>query len=167
MEPELLARAVAGLQEVDLSSSHLTAQQTQAVIRAAGNSRQLKKLDLAMNDSLPAVKPELLASAVLNLEEISIGYSVVSAQQTKAVFSAISGATSLKVLRIGYNRLIKFPTERGKLIKDIENMTNVLANVKRKYFLVDVDISLLNAAFYLGYYQISMNNEWYKIVRID
>ena len=167
VEPGLLARAVSWLEEVDLSSSQLTLQQTQAVLRAAASSRQLKKLDLAMNDSLPAVKPELLASAVLNLEEFSIGYSPVSCPQIKAIFSVISGGTSLKVLKIGYNRMIQFPDERVELSKNMQGMINLLHTVKRKSFLADVDMILLNAAFYLGYYQISMDQEWYKIVKID
>ena len=167
VEPGLLARAVSGLEEVDLSSSQLTVQQTQAVLRAAGNSRQLKKLDLAMNDSLPDVKPELLASAVLNLEEFSIGYSPVSCPQIEAIFSSINGATSLKALRIGYNRIIKFPDLRIEMTNNMEGMINLLHTVKRKSFLADVDMILLNAAFYLGYYQISMDQEWYKIVKID
>ena len=112
VEPGLLAWAVAGLEEVELSSSQLTLQQTQAVLSAAGSSSKLRKLDLAMNDSMSAVKPELLASAVLNLEDFSIGYSAVTSQQIEAIFSAISGATKLKVLKIGHNRIIEFPEKR-------------------------------------------------------
>ena len=167
VEPGLLARAVAGLEEVELKSSQLTTEQTQAVLRAAGSSRQLKKLDMAMNKSMPGVSPELLASAVLNLEEFSIGYSVLTSQQIEAIFSAISGANSLKVLRIGYNRLSKCPDERVQWLTNIEKMINVLSQIKRKSFLADVDITVLDATFYMGYYQISKVNEWYKIVRID
>ena len=167
VEPGLLAGAVSWLEEVDLSSSQLTLQQTQAVLRAAASSRQLKKLDLAMNDSLPAVKPELLASAVLNLEEFSIGYSPVSCPQIEAIFSAISRGASLKVLKIGYNRMIQFPDERVELSKNMQGMINLLHTVKRKSFLSNVNVMLLDAAFYFGYYHISMDQEWYKIVKID
>ena len=167
VEPDLLARAVAGLEKVELRSSQLTTEQTQAVLRAAGSSRQLKKLDMAMNKSIPGVSPELLASAVLNLEEFSIGYSVLTSQQIEAIFSTISGANSLKVLRIGYNRLSKCPDERVQWLRNIEKMINVLSQIKRKSFLADVDITVLDATFYMGYYQISTNKEWYKIVRID
>ena len=167
VEPGLLALAVAGLEEVDLSSSQLTLQQTQAVLRAAGSSSKLRKVKLAMNDSMSLVRPELLASAVLNLEQFYIGYSDVSSQQIKAIFSALIEATSPKLLKMGYNRLVEFPYERHAIIKDIEKMTNLLSRVKKKFFLSGVDIKLLISAFNLGYYQITNHQERLLINRID
>ena len=167
VEPGLLARAVARLEEVELSSSQLTLQQTQAVLSAAGSSSTLKKLDLAMNDSLPAVKPELLAAAVLNLEEFSIGHSAVRCQQIEAIFCAISGATKLKVLKIGHNRIIEFPQKRVRTLRNVEGVINFLERVPRHSFLFHVKMILLRSAFFICCFKFSIYKEKYKIVRID
>jgi Leucine-rich repeat (LRR) protein len=105
VEPGLLARALAVLEEVDITEADLTRHQLETIFSAISGDTKLKKLDLSEND-LSCLEPDLFAKAVSNVEQVELRDSKLSEQQVNALFTAVSGgATSLKKLGIATNNL--------------------------------------------------------------
>ena len=87
MEPDLLARAVSRLEQVDLRATGLTGQQAEAILTAVrAADSQLRTLDLAGND-LSSVEPGLLAEVINMLEEVVINFTQLSRQQAEAILA--------------------------------------------------------------------------------
>ena len=104
VEPSLLARAVNGLEEVDLNTTELTVDLVGAVIDGVtkANSR-LKKLNISNNEMMSLVtKPSnLIARALNRLEEVEMAYNKLSTKQLETIFSAIQEKKSnLKKIKI-------------------------------------------------------------------
>ena len=125
VDPELLVRAVTGLEEVNISSFiGVKKQQAEAVFTAicAGSSR-LKTLYLYWTN-LCSVDAVLLARAVISLENVIICDTGLTQQQTKEIFTAIhSGHSQLKNLDIGHNNLsLVEPTLLARAVTSLENV---------------------------------------------
>ena len=124
VEPELLARAVAGLEEVDMWSNRLTKQQAEAILRdvCTGGS-QLKILKIRCN-SLSSMDSTMLARAVNNLVEVNFCNTKITHQQTKEIFTAIcAGGSRLKTLAIEGTSLAQL--DSGLLATAVNNLEQV------------------------------------------
>ena len=101
-----LARAVNMLEEVQMYSTELTGQQTEAIFTAIieGNCN-IKKLDMSGN-ILSNVDAGLLASAVNSLEEVKMNFTKLTKDQVEAVLTQSLVNTSLRRLEIGTHRLM-------------------------------------------------------------
>ena len=102
MTPQLLANAVTKVETVNIRCTELTRQQWKAVFTAISGDTKLRNLDIVYNN-LSTVTPELLATAVSNLETVNIRNTRITDQQWKAVFTALCGNSKLRNLHIGYN----------------------------------------------------------------
>jgi hypothetical protein len=107
--PDLLARAVTKLKEVDMRYTHLTKQQVEAILTAVvtKDSLPLRKLDMTGAD-LSEVAPDLLARAVTRLEEVDMeGYEgcYLTKEQVEAILTRSLAGTSLKVLNMDLDRV--------------------------------------------------------------
>ena len=106
VDASLLARAVNMLEEVQMYSTELTGQQTEAIFTAIieGNCK-MKKLDMSGN-ILSNVDAGLLASAVNSLEEVKMNFTKLTKDQVEAVLTQSLVNTSLRRLEIGTHRLM-------------------------------------------------------------
>ena len=122
--PELLARAVIGLEEVDMKYSRLTTQQVEAVLTAVCEGGSLlKTLNMERTD-LSSVDSVLLASAVTSLEQVAFRQTDLTPQQAKDILMTIcEGDSQLKTLTIvGANFSL---VEEGLLKKAVNSLENV------------------------------------------
>jgi len=94
---DLLARFVSNLNSVIFDfGTILSSSQIIALFKSISEgSSKIKKLNLN-NLDLSAVKPEILSSAVNNLEEFSSYFNFYDDQQFKSLFEAMSRETNLK-----------------------------------------------------------------------
>jgi hypothetical protein len=118
--PDLLARVVTGLEEVEMwgtpptQPSQLTQQQVEVILTAITSAdSRLKKLNIGGNQ-LYNVAPDLLARAVPRLEELEMKarvrdwmrYDGLTQQQVEGILTAItSGDSRLKKLNMSHNNL--------------------------------------------------------------
>ena len=100
VSPDLPARLVQRLEEVDMWNTELTTQQLEAVLTAVSTSSTLRKLNLG-NNNLSLVEPGLLARAVNSLEEVDIRHTLLTKEQVEAILSQSLVKTSLKTLVMG------------------------------------------------------------------
>ena len=100
VEPEVLAKALNKLEEVDVCGSQLTDEQALVVIRELSENSNLKMLDMGETD-LSSVEPGLLARAVNKLEEAELQDTNLSKEQIEAILHLSLEHTSLKRLMIG------------------------------------------------------------------
>jgi len=96
IEPGLLARVVAKLEEVDFNTK-LTTEQCDAIFRLATGNNKLKKLSMGFCD-MSLVDPETLAMVVARLEEVDFSYTRLTTQQSQAIFKLANGDSKLKKL---------------------------------------------------------------------
>ena len=89
IEPSMLAKAVSGMEEVQLGLSQVSSQQAEAIIRALDGKTKLRKLCIPVID-LSSVESELLARAIAGLEEVKIGCSPISLQQAEVIFREVN-----------------------------------------------------------------------------
>jgi len=93
VNPELFAKVLIRLEDVNLYDTHITAAQTQALLPAITQNSKLKKLDFSFNN-LSTVNPELFASC-----------SRITITQTEALFTEMPQNCHLKKLFLWGNNL--------------------------------------------------------------
>ena len=89
LEPDLLARAVAGMEELQLGNGPVSSQQAEAIFRAVTVQTKLQKLSVSFTD-LSSLEPGLLARAVVSLEEVSLRATQLTSQQVEEILEAIN-----------------------------------------------------------------------------
>ena len=117
VEPNILAHAVNGLEEVDLNTTKLTVEEVEAIVNCiAQRDSKLKKLNISNaricmchwgdKKARFTQPPELLASTVNKLEEVEMAFNSFSTKQLEAILSTIGQQKSnLKKLNISCNNL--------------------------------------------------------------
>lgn len=102
--PPDLAKGVIRLEEVDLDKTGLSAEQINCIlVSIAQDDTTLKKLDLRCKD-LSRVEPEVLARAMIKLEDVNLCKTSLSADQIASILrSIVQKDTKLKKLDICYN----------------------------------------------------------------
>ena len=100
LDPDLVARAVTGLEEAHMSHKDLTVLQIEAIFeRIVQGKSSLKRLHISGNN-LTFVDPNLLASAISQLEKVHIG-TCLTDQQAASLFSILqSNCSNLRTLHI-------------------------------------------------------------------
>jgi len=100
VEPNLLARVVAKLVEVEFDNAELTSQQCKAIFRCAdaGDSK-LKNLALG-SCNLSSVDSETLARVVAKLEGVDLSSTSLTSLQCKAIFRCAAGDSKLTNLNL-------------------------------------------------------------------
>ena len=99
LDGNLLAEAVAELEEADLSSTRLTPKQVEAIFAALDTTNKLKRLDITMNDLSP-VDPEVMARVINKLEMVSMLFARLTEQQITRILEQSLVSTSLKRLEL-------------------------------------------------------------------
>ena len=99
LDGDLLAEAVAELEEADLSSTRLTPKQVEAIFAALDTSNKLKRLDITMNDLSP-VDPEVMARVINKMELVSMLFTRLTKQQITRILEHSLVSTSLKRLEL-------------------------------------------------------------------
>ena len=129
VKPELLAAAVTKLERLNLNSSGLSSNQTEAIFSAiqAPGSR-LRTLELQHND-LSSVEPGLLARAVTRLEEVNFQNARMTPGQATAILTALCEGHCLRRLRLV-----------GSCLLD-EHLKELVANTIQKLKGVDHDLA--------------------------
>ena len=130
VDPSLLARLVARMEEVGMRGTRLTVQQVEAVFNSicSGDSSRLKKLDISHNN-LSTVSPVLLASAVNSLQEGVLSHTQLTREEGEAILTAItSGDSRLKILNISGNNLSK--VDPGLLASAVNRLEEVEVEVE-------------------------------------
>ena len=114
VEPSLLARAVNGLEEVDLNDTKLTVEAVEEIISGVDQAdTKLKKLNMSNavdgvlgDKALFTQTPDLLAKALNKLEEVEIAYNNLTSKQIEAILSSICQKKSnMKKLNMSCNKL--------------------------------------------------------------
>ena len=124
LEPGLLARAVAGLQELELSYTCITSQQAENVFTTISESSPLSRLHIVAT-GLTTVSPQLLATALARVKDVRLWHTSLSRQQARAIFLVLSVDARLKTLSLGYNSALA-SVEPGLLARKV----NVLEEVE-------------------------------------
>ena len=103
VEPELLARAVATLEEVNLGRTGLTREQGEAIFAAlAGTGSSLRKLFMSENN-LSSVEPGVMARAVNGLASVTLKWNTLTGEQVNTILAASLEGTRLTDLWVvGY-----------------------------------------------------------------
>ena len=107
VEPELLARVVNKLEEVDMRDAGMTSEQVEEIIdiMSAGDTK-LKKIDLSgRKESLSSIEPDQMERALSKLEHVAMNDSQLSGEQTGAILASINTTgTRMKSLKMGNNK---------------------------------------------------------------
>ena len=110
------------LEDVEVSNIGVTDQQLEEVFTRMSKDSQLRKLAIAGNN-LSSIQPEVLASAIRKLEEMNIGYTHITREQGRAVFSALDGNDLLRKLTICSNDLSSVhPELLGRVLSKVEEL---------------------------------------------
>ena len=107
VEPELLARVVNKLEEVDMRDAHMTSEQAEDIIhRMSAGDTKLKKIDLSgRKEALSSIEPDQMVKALSKLEHVALDDSQLSGEQTEALLASINMTGSrMKRLKMGNNR---------------------------------------------------------------
>ena len=127
VDPNLLARAVTRLEELEMEFSQLTLKQREAILTSiSGGDCQLKKLNISSMYScdLTDIRPCLLARAVQRLEKVDMRNTKLVVQQWEEILTAISMKESrLKRLNIGFADLSTVDT--GLLARAVNRLEKV------------------------------------------
>ena len=123
LEPGLLARAVARLQELQLSYTCITSQQAEDVFTTLSESSPLSRLHIVAT-GLTTVSPRLLATALARIKDVRLWHTNLSRQQATAIFSAVSVDARLKTLSLGYNSALA-SVEPGLLARKVNMLEEV------------------------------------------
>ena len=101
VEPELLSKAVARLEEVNLRRCSISARQADHLMRAiSSKASQTRRLNIAEN-FLTSINPTLLAVALNSLEEVVLYFTFLNKEQARAVLNRSLVETQLKRLKFG------------------------------------------------------------------
>ena len=128
MEPGLLARAVAGLEEVQTGYSHVSSQQAETIFTVIAGQTKLRKINF-FNMNLFFLEPGLLARAVVKLEDVQLGVSPVSIQQAEAIMRALIVQTKLRRLQVSFNNISSL--EPGLLATVVAELEEVNLGMSR------------------------------------
>jgi len=104
VEPELFARVMTRLEDVNLCCTDISNDQKQAFFVAMSENSKLKKLDLSCNN-LSSVEPGLFARAMTRLEDVNLSYTDITDEQAQALFTALCRNSPLKALDLHKNNL--------------------------------------------------------------
>ena len=139
LTPGLLAKVVAGKEEVHLNASNtLREKQLEEVLRAVSEDSNVKLLDISgghmnhdMTSQMTSIEPDLLASAFQQQEKIILNETELSAVQLKAVMKAIYRSQRVHLINFNFCRLDSVDPE-------------LLAKVVQKVTTVDISFTWLN-----------------------
>ena len=106
IDADLLASSITGrLTKLVIWETHLTTDQAEALLTRLAITHQLRSLDISYND-LSEVEPQLLARAVVELEELRLSGTSLTSEQSEALFYALNEADNwLDCLHISYCNL--------------------------------------------------------------
>ena len=139
VHPQLLAKAVLKLEEVELRETLLTPQQATAICTALKGNSKTKVLDMSTYNKmsspldLSTVDADILAQAVAQMEEVGLEGTKLTPQQVEAVFAALDASCHLKVLRIGHNTLSSLdPDVLARVVNKLETVDLIWAHLSRQ-----------------------------------
>jgi len=120
---DLLASSITGLTKLSIWETHLTTEQAEALLTRMTNTHQLRILDISYND-LSEVDPQLLARAVVELEELRLCGTSLTSEQSEALVSALNeGDNWLKCLHISYCNLATIdPAQLAKVLSGMQEV---------------------------------------------
>ena len=105
VEPELLGRTVARVEEVNLWRTSLSPQQGAALCSALQEpASRVRVLNLS-ETNLATVRAEELGAAVARLEEVNLDYTRLTSTQARQLWAALAGPSRLRKLTIQNNCL--------------------------------------------------------------
>ena len=105
VDPELLGRAVARVEEVNLWRTSLSPKQGAALCSALQEAASRVRVLNLSESSLAAVRAEELGAAVARLEEVNLDYTRLTSSQARQVWAALAGPSKLRKLTIQNNCL--------------------------------------------------------------
>ena len=120
---DLLASSITGLTKLSIWETHLTTEQAEAILTRMTITHQLRTLDMSYND-LSEVDPQLLARAVVELEELRLCGTSLTSEQSEALVSALNeGDNWLERLHISYCNLATIdPAHLAKLLSSLQEV---------------------------------------------
>ena len=105
VEPELLGRTVARVEEVDLRCISLSPQQGAALFSALQEPASRVRVLNLCGTNLATVRAEELGAAVARLEEVNLDCTQLTSTQTRQLWAALAGPSRLRKLTIQNNCL--------------------------------------------------------------
>ena len=126
--PDVFAAALVRVEvaEVDLSEDH-----SLVLFEKIASTEDIKLKRLSINHDLSDISPDILAEAVVRLEEINMWNTELIPDQVQSIFNEIANCENLKLtnLDIGYNDLSTVPAD--VLVKAISRLEKVyLENIR-------------------------------------
>ena len=158
IDPFLLAGAVE-LEEFRIRATDLGLQEMSTLLAAIGPSTTLRVLDLAWNNQLRYVEPDLLGRAVGWLEEVNISHVHYRKPQLYELFTAIARPTRLKTLKMGNNDMLTlfgWSFEADSFSTKMMIMKNRLKVVRRKKVLGIVPLKTIFLASWCRHFTINI-----------
>ena len=122
---DVLSKALSRLEDVTLCHTFLTTEQAVALFSEMARTSVMKKFDIKIGWDLSSVNPNVLASALVRLEEVSLSGTSITHDQAVALCREISQNSQLKKLVLDY---IDFSSV------DPEVLAAALTNVKEISF---------------------------------
>jgi len=106
INPNIFAKALNRVEEVDISYSNLSQTHKNALFAQMLNSSKIRKLNL-MSINLASVPADILAKGILELEEAELSYTHLSSEQVNVIFELLATrkANKLRVLHLVGNNL--------------------------------------------------------------
>jgi Leucine-rich repeat (LRR) protein len=106
VEPDILAKAANNLQGLEMNRCRLTSEQGQAIFNKMGQETKLVSLKVIENIiDLSPVDPDVLATALNNLEMGDGWFWNLTNHQTRAIFKQMAQHSKLRGLRISRTNL--------------------------------------------------------------
>ena len=102
VDSELLAKAVANLETLDIGSTELTEYKATTILSGVSKGSEVTKLNMSWNN-LSGVDRGLLAKAVTNLESLDVIVTELITQQAAAILYSVSDGSKLTKLNITGN----------------------------------------------------------------
>ena len=102
VDSELLAKAVANLETLDIGSTELTECKATTILSGVSKGSEVTKLNMSWNN-LSGVDRGLLAKAVTNLESLDVIVTELITQQAAAILYSVSDGSKLTKLNITGN----------------------------------------------------------------
>ena len=130
LDPGMLARTLATLQQLWLWNSDLTCQQAEALLAAiSSRSCPMTSLHMGGNIEFSGVEPLLLARTVVHLEDIMIWGKQLTLEQAEAIFVAV--CEGCKVRRLSVRFTVLSLVEPALLARALTRLESVdLANTQ-------------------------------------
>ena len=155
--PSTLALLIGKMETFKFHNS-LLAEMNPKQIRCLANqlkeSTSLKKLEIFYNNNLTSLPPEILASALCSLTELTLVFQKLNPDKYNAIFSQINQCSNLKVLNLPGNNLSNVnPEIFGTAVRKLEkvNLSDtrltpamfymLLSKMKKDSELQELDVS--------------------------